>query len=54
MMRRGFSSTLLAGWQDGDKIRVARSGTLITEGSEPYGTSEGDTGSTARAKQVAV
>lgn len=54
MMRRGFSPTLLAGWQDGDKIQVVCSDTLIEEGGEPHGTSEGDTGSTARARQVAV
>lgn len=54
MVRRVFSLTLLAGWQDGDKIQAAWSGTLVEEGSEPHGTSEGDTGSTARARQVAV
>lgn len=54
MVRRVFSPTLLAGWQDGDKIQVVCSDTLIAEGSEPHGTSEGDTGSTARARQVAV
>lgn len=54
MVRKGFSPSLLAGWQDGDKIQAACSDTLIAEGSEPHGTSEGDTGSIARARQVAV
>lgn len=54
MVRKGFSPSLLAGWQDGDKIQAACSDTLVAEGSELYGTSKGDTGSAARARQVAV
>lgn len=54
MVRSGFSPALLAGWQDENKIQMARSGTLVAEGSELYGTSEGNPSSTARARQVAV